>query len=125
MPESEGARADWRPVCTTAELADGGLREVALGEHPVVVGLNGDRPFAAYGLCPHERAPLAGGTIAGGRLHCPRHKASFDLHDGTPDPGWRIAALPLLPVRCVAGRVEIDAHALDRLPGIGRKRLQL
>jgi nitrite reductase/ring-hydroxylating ferredoxin subunit len=33
-------------------------------------------------LCPHGGAPLAGGRIRGGRVHCPWHWYAFDLGTG-------------------------------------------
>ncbi|MCJ2113025.1 Rieske 2Fe-2S domain-containing protein, partial [Methylobacterium sp. E-025] len=40
---------------------------------------DGARLVAAERACPHEGADLSLGRCAAGRIHCPRHLASFDL----------------------------------------------
>lgn len=57
--------------------------------------------------CPHELADLALGRIAGGRIHCPHHMASFDLTNGKVSPGWSCGGLLLYPVRVEDGQVWI------------------
>jgi len=59
---------------------------------------DGDRLVATERACPHDGADLAMGHCAGGRLHCPRHQASFDLATGAVSPGWFFRALRVFPV---------------------------
>ena len=58
--------------------------------------------------CPHEQADLCLGHVADGRLHCPRHLASFGLQDGRISLGWQSRDLRSYPVRVVDGVVWID-----------------
>ncbi|MGT2489312.1 Rieske (2Fe-2S) protein [Methylobacterium oryzae CBMB20] len=58
----------------------------------------GARIVAAERACPHEGADLARGRCVAGRLLCPRHRASFDLRDGSVSPGWSFRALRLFAI---------------------------
>ena len=49
--------------------------------------------------CPHEQADLSEGHCRDGRLHCPRHQASFDLETGEISAGWSVKPLRIYPVR--------------------------
>ncbi len=58
--------------------------------------------------CPHELADLAPGKVIGGRIHCPHHRASFDLTDGSVSPGWSCGGLIIYPVRIQDEQVWIS-----------------
>lgn len=45
----------------------------------IVLLREGGRIHACERACPHEQADLCLGYAANGRLHCPRHLASFGL----------------------------------------------
>ncbi|MGU3540460.1 Rieske (2Fe-2S) protein [Methylobacterium sp. A54F] len=79
-------------------LRDRTLVPVAVGRRQLLLVQDAGRIVAAERACPHEGADLALGRCARGRLHCPRHLASFDLRDGSVSPGWSFRALRLLPV---------------------------
>ncbi|GJE02731.1 Rieske (2Fe-2S) protein [Methylobacterium isbiliense] len=83
-------------------LADRSLTPVRAGTRHLVLIRDGARVVAAERACPHEGADLALGRCAAGRLHCPRHLASFDLRSGTVSPGWSFRALRLFPVEAAA-----------------------
>jgi len=104
-------------VATAAALRQAGLLEVAAGGAVVLLAWFDGAPWAAQGLCPHQFARLCDGRIDGGRLHCPRHQASFDLRTGAPDDRWQISGLRLYPVRLRDGAVEIDLSALPMRSG--------
>jgi 3-phenylpropionate/trans-cinnamate dioxygenase ferredoxin component len=70
------------------------------------------RVVACERACPHEQADLACGRVAGGRLCCPRHAASFDLRDGRISYGWPSRPLRLYPVRVDSGQIWIGPEAL-------------
>jgi len=84
------------------------LLDVEIDGTLVLLAWIADGPWAAHGLCPHQSARLCEGRIQDGRLHCPRHQASFDLGTGAPDDRWQIDGLRLLPVRLRNGNVEVD-----------------
>ena len=67
------------------------------GQHLILMR-DGERLVAAERACPHEGADLSLGRCAAGRIHCPRHQASFDLRSGTVSPGWSFRALRLYRV---------------------------
>jgi nitrite reductase/ring-hydroxylating ferredoxin subunit len=100
--------ATWQAVAAVEALRQTGLLEVAAGGVVVLLAWIDGAPWAAQGLCPHQFARLCDGRIDGGRLHCPRHQASFDLRTGAPDDRWQIGGLRLYPVRLRDGAVEID-----------------
>lgn len=93
-------RLDHRPI--VAFRVDG---------RDLIVLRDGDRLHACERACPHEQADLCLGHVANGRLHCPRHLASFGLHDGRISPGWESRDLRRYPVRVVDGVVWIDVGA--------------
>ena len=98
---------DWAAVTDVERLRAGELVEAVVGRTIIVLAWVDGRPWAASGLCPHQATRLAGGRIAAGRLHCPRHQASFCLRTGAPDPSWRIDGLKLYPARVAGDRVEV------------------
>ncbi len=67
-----------------------------------------DRLFATERACPHEGADLLQGRCAGGRLHCPRHLAWFDLISGAISPGWPSRALDVYPLRLEGDQIYLD-----------------
>jgi 3-phenylpropionate/trans-cinnamate dioxygenase ferredoxin component len=79
-------------------LADRTLVPITVGGHQLLLVRDGERIVAAERACPHEGADLGLGRCAGGRLHCPRHLASFDLRDGSVSPGWSFRALRLFEI---------------------------
>lgn len=66
------------------------------------------RAVACERACPHEQADLSGGHISAGRLVCPHHAASFDLHDGAISNGWASRPLRIYPVRVDQGQVWVQ-----------------
>jgi 3-phenylpropionate/trans-cinnamate dioxygenase ferredoxin subunit len=113
MTDSE---ACWLAVADSRALDDDTLLEVDIEQQPVLLVRQGGAVYALGGICTHQQARLCEGRIEHGRLLCPRHQAYFRLHDGTPDLGWRIAPLPVYPVRVRDGVIEVDAAAVRRRP---------
>jgi 3-phenylpropionate/trans-cinnamate dioxygenase ferredoxin subunit len=74
---------------------------------------DGDQIFACERACPHEQADLSLGRVADGRLFCPRHFASFDLHDGDISAGWPSRALRVYPAKMEDEQIWIDAGAVE------------
>jgi 3-phenylpropionate/trans-cinnamate dioxygenase ferredoxin component len=109
-PNEEG----WETVATAAALQRAGLMEVAAGGTVVLLAWVDGASWAAHGLCPHQFARLRDGRVEGGRLHCPRHHASFDLRTGAPDDRWQIAGLRLYPARLRGGAVQVDLSPGER-----------
>lgn len=98
----------WQVAVAVAAVPASGLAEALLGErHLVLVVRRGDDYIAVQGLCPHQMARFANGTLLDdGRLQCPHHLAKFDLETGACSAGW---VLP--PLKRYATRVH-DGHIL-------------
>ena len=62
--------------------------------------------YAVENSCPHNGASLAGGQIEGRLLQCPAHGLRFDVATGCM-PGKGGLSLKTIPVRTVAGRMEL------------------
>ncbi len=107
----------WVRACAMDALADRSVIGVSVEGVQLVIGRDGDTLFAAERACPHEGADLALGRCAQGRLHCPRHLASFDLTSGAVSPGWSFRALAMYPVRCVAGEIEVGVKPFCGIAG--------
>jgi len=69
-------------VCQAHELAEGELRQVRVGNTPVVLVRSGGDIHAMGAFCPHSGAPLAQGLMHDNRLICPWHMAAFDCKTG-------------------------------------------
>lgn len=90
-------------VCKESEIVEGssGMRQVKLGEFPVVVGRTDDaekRLFAVGGKCSHFGLPLSGGQLAGHTLRCPFHGACFNVISGDIEESPGMDCLPTFKV---------------------------
>jgi nitrite reductase/ring-hydroxylating ferredoxin subunit len=106
----------WRAVTALADLPSDQPFEVAVGNTAVILVRWKDEITAFQGICPHAAARLGRGRITDGWLHCPQHKASFKLSDGTCGKGWRLPALRRYAAKLEDGMIylseplrEIDA----------------
>ena len=107
----------WVRAVPAAQLEEGRMRPVELDGEWVLLLRDGGRVRAFAALCPHKFTPLEGGTVAGGRIQCPQHDASFDLGTGAPGAGQGWAGwLPVYAAREADGFVEVD---LTARPGAG------
>jgi nitrite reductase/ring-hydroxylating ferredoxin subunit len=110
---------DWSRVCRSAEVGEGGLRGVTLGDEAVVVGRAEGQLFALADRCSHLAGPLHEGeveVVAGVTcVVCPWHQSAFDVTDGEPRRGPAYAPQPVLDARETDGWVEVRPR---RLPGV-------
>jgi 3-phenylpropionate/trans-cinnamate dioxygenase ferredoxin component len=91
----------WIDAGPAAALADGQTVSVDVGRRTVIVARSGEEYFAIEDLCTHDGAELAGGTIEGNEIICPRHGARFCLRTGealTP-PAYE-------PIRVFATKID-------------------
>ena len=102
----------WVAVCPLDRLAERAIICVQVEGTDLILVRDGDRIHAFERACPHEQADLGRGHVAGGRLFCPRHQASFDLRDGAITKGWPSRDLRSYAVRVEDGQVWIDAGAV-------------
>lgn len=96
----------------TADLDDGSLRDVAVGDLHVCVVREGGRWFAFETWCTHEDCPLSDGWLEDGAVRCACHGALFALADGEPLEGPARDPIRVFPVREAAGRLEADLPML-------------
>jgi 3-phenylpropionate/trans-cinnamate dioxygenase ferredoxin component len=102
----------WVAVCSSDRLAHQTIVCVQLEAVDLLLIRDGNDVFACERACPHEQADLSLGRVTDGRIFCPRHFASFDLHDGHISAGWPSRALQRYPARIKDGRIWIDTEAV-------------
>ncbi|WP_235939362.1 Rieske (2Fe-2S) protein [Bradyrhizobium hipponense] len=100
----------WIAVCDLDRLKAETIVCVRVAGLDMLVIWNDGEVAACERACPHEQADLSLGHVAAGQLFCPRHAASFDLHDGCISSGWPSAPLRLYPVRVAGEQVWLDAR---------------
>jgi 3-phenylpropionate/trans-cinnamate dioxygenase ferredoxin subunit len=74
--------ADFVSVGAAKELAAGAMKEVWVGQVPVLLARIGDNYYATQGRCPHMGGILAKGRLDGSVVTCPRHGSQFIVTDG-------------------------------------------
>ena len=105
---------NWIAICPSSRLASQTIISMRLDAVDFLLVRKGDQVFACERACPHEQADLSLGHVANGRLFCPRHLASFDLHDGTISAGWVSKPLQIFPARIKDKKIWIDAAAIAK-----------
>ena len=101
--------AEFIPVCSAADLAEGDVMAVVVDGVEVAVARCEGELYAIDNICTHEHAYLSEGEVDVDdcAIECPLHGARFDLATG------RVRALPatvparMFPVRVVDGTIEI------------------
>jgi nitrite reductase (NADH) small subunit len=70
-------------ICPISELPrPGEVVEMIVDGKTLCIAHAGGTVAVLDGVCPHEGGPLGEGSIEGGRVVCPWHSFSFDLHSG-------------------------------------------
>lgn len=102
-------------VATADELKDGQMKQVTVGETPVLLcKVDGDY-YALGAKCTHYGAPLADGVLHGKQVFCPWHHAGFDVTNGDNNEPPAYDGLPTFPVHEKDG--EIIVKVPDDAPG--------
>lgn len=102
----------WVFACSLDRFAEREIVRVQVEGADLVLVRNGEEIHAFERACPHEQADLSLGRVADGRLHCPRHLASFGLCDGAISRGWPSRDLRRYAARIEDRQVWIDAGAV-------------
>lgn len=77
------AEAGWVRVASKADVAEGQVLGVRLGDKEVAVyHLPGGEYRATDNICTHEYAQLSDGWLEDGCIECPLHAARFDVRTG-------------------------------------------
>jgi nitrite reductase/ring-hydroxylating ferredoxin subunit len=79
---SGGNMSELVQVGTVNELAPGTMKEVMVGQIPVLVARVGVEYYAVQGRCTHMGGVLARGRLDGNVVTCPRHGSQFTVTDG-------------------------------------------
>ena len=75
--------ADWVRVAAAADVAEGSVLGVRVGEREVAVyHLPGGEYRASDNICTHEYALLSDGWLEDGCIECPLHAGRFDIRSG-------------------------------------------
>ena len=95
------------PVASTADLAPGQMKWVAVdGERRVLANVEGVY-YALSDICGHRNAPLSRGKLRGYLIECPLHFAQFDVRTGELAEGPVSAAVPIYAVRVECGTIYV------------------
>jgi nitrite reductase/ring-hydroxylating ferredoxin subunit len=99
--------SEWTDVATDADVTEGTLTAVDVGERKVMLTRVAGRVCALEDTCSHAGGPLHEGTIEDGDVVCPWHGSRFRLSDGAVLGGPATFPQPQLEARNVAGRIQI------------------
>lgn len=97
---------DWRAVARVGDVRPGDVIAVTAGGLELVLGLDGDRYFAAQRRCAHRGGDLADGIVSRGHVICPQHGWRFSTETGRA-PESSDYCLVTYPVRVAGDRIEV------------------
>jgi apoptosis-inducing factor 3 len=95
-------------VCKLSEIGDGELKEVKVGETPVLLARVEGKCYALAAHCTHYGAPLADGYLSGDRIVCPWHHACFNARTGNMEEPPALDSLAAYPIRIDGDDVIVD-----------------
>lgn len=98
-------------VCNLSEISDGEMKEVKVGETPVLLARVDGKCYALAAHCTHYGAPLAEGALVGDRIICPWHHACFHASTGDMLEPPALDSLPTFPVRVEGDYIHVDLPA--------------
>jgi nitrite reductase/ring-hydroxylating ferredoxin subunit/uncharacterized membrane protein len=98
---------EWTTVLAEAELADGELRKVSVGEASVLLVRDNGEVCALANTCSHAGGPLDEGELVDGCVVCPWHGSTFRLTDGHIVRGPASIPQPAYQTRVRDGKVEV------------------
>ncbi|KAM9853426.1 apoptosis inducing factor mitochondria associated 4 isoform 2-T2 [Aulostomus maculatus] len=97
-------------VCQEAELKDGQMKEVSVGEKKVLLIRTSGQYSAVGNQCTHYNAPLVKGALVGDRLRCPFHGACFNVKTGDIEEYPGLDCLPSYKVKVQDGQVYVSVN---------------
>ncbi len=86
-------------VCKLSDLGDGELKEVTVGETPILLARVDGKCSAIGARCTHYGAPLADGALVGNKVICPWHHGCFKAENGDLVEPPALDSLPNYPLR--------------------------
>jgi 3-phenylpropionate/trans-cinnamate dioxygenase ferredoxin component len=97
---------NWVAICSSNRLARQTIVCAGAGGCGSFAIRDGNQIFACERARPREQPGLSSDRVAGLRLFCPRHLASFVRHDANISAGW-----PSRPPRVYPARVKDETFA--------------
>src|SRR5690348_6303066 len=99
-----------------SEIKNGEMKQVSVGETPVLLVRTDDKCHAIGAHCTHYGAPLVEGALVGDRIICPWHHACFNARDGRMEEPPALDSLPSFPVTVKGDDIYVDVpqEASDR-----------
>jgi len=95
-------------VMPMASLTEGEMAACRIaGEEVLIVNVAGEY-YALSNLCSHAGQRLSTGRLDGFRIHCPLHRASFDVRTGMPLSAPASERLKSYPVTLAGGKVNVQ-----------------
>src|SRR5207249_1840663 len=102
----------WRRVSSAAEVPEGCLSEVIVGDSPYAICNVGGEIRALLGVCPHHGGPLGQGALEGSVVTCPWHAWEFDSATGACVFNAELK-VPAYPARVEDGQIVVDLPEMD------------
>jgi nitrite reductase/ring-hydroxylating ferredoxin subunit len=99
--------ADFERVASLRELPEGGLLGVELEGHRLVLANVRGTVYALDGICTHQEALLAEGSLYDECLMCPVHGGEFDARTGEAITSPVTEPLGTYEVRVEAGEILV------------------
>ncbi|XP_072248627.1 apoptosis inducing factor mitochondria associated 4 [Leuresthes tenuis] len=106
--ESEKPEEVTELVCQEADLQDGQMREVTVGDQKVLLVRTQGQYSAVGSKCSHYNAPLVKGALVGQRVRCPFHGACFNVRTGDIEEYPGLDSLPSYKVTVEDGKVYVS-----------------
>ena len=100
---------EWIKVAALADLQDGAMMVVGVGDEPVCLYNLGGTVYATQNICSHEEASLAEGFIEGDCIECPLHQALFHIPTGKARTAPATEDLRVYPVKVEGGEICVFA----------------
>jgi NADPH-dependent 2,4-dienoyl-CoA reductase/sulfur reductase-like enzyme/nitrite reductase/ring-hydroxylating ferredoxin subunit len=99
-----------------SEIANGEMKEVTVGETPVLLARVNDKCYAVGAHCTHYGAPLVEGALIGDRIICPWHHACFNAKNGNLEEPPALDSLANYNVRTEGDEIFVDVTdpSMDR-----------
>uniref|UniRef100_A0A8C9YVB9 Apoptosis inducing factor mitochondria associated 4 n=2 Tax=Sander lucioperca TaxID=283035 RepID=A0A8C9YVB9_SANLU len=97
-------------VCQEADLKDGQMKEVTVGDQKVLLVRTQGQYSAVGSQCSHYNAPLIKGALVGDRVRCPFHGACFNVRTGDIEEYPGLDSLPSYKVNVEDGKVYVSIN---------------
>jgi 3-phenylpropionate/trans-cinnamate dioxygenase ferredoxin subunit len=96
-------------VCALADIADGSVKRVDIGDVEIAVVRIGDKVYAIGDRCSHANVSLSEGEVhpETKELECIKHGSAFSLETGVPSSLPATQPVPVYTADVVNGNVVI------------------